>query len=290
MSLISNLDAMIALRREVYEAQKQNDQSKYWNLIYNSDVLVESTVEYDANWANGTGYLNGAVNAKLPGEIGAVIRCRVTEPNNRRILMVKTTFGNVVVFERYTPGEDATVKGPITMNIPAVVGTSEMIGSEGALSFEQLNSIFGFDGYTGNVGVRLQRFAESVADGGCHQTLRRKLRRCEAMLILSVNASRIFEILRESATPEYARAELMLTAWYADSVALMYKGKGVKYEKFGIQPDGYYKLTATQADTIINTSFTQLTAMNSDKELNNYYGLFERVQDVSFQEHEVDEV
>ena len=135
-----------------------NNVNDFWNILYNDDAFVSKDIAYDPEWANGTGYYDGAVKADMAElGVGQVGRSRSPAPNNRRILIVKTRYGNVVVFERMTPAEDGTLKGPITINMPDMIRHTELIGTEGPLTIDQLVSIFG-NGVQPvyNVGVRLE--------------------------------------------------------------------------------------------------------------------------------------
>lgn len=146
----------------LYDATLNDDKNAFWNLLYNDQELVKHTIAFDPEWANGTGYYNGAVEAPLEGvEIGEIARSRAPGSNNRRILMVKTQFGNVVVFERYTPKEEQ-LQGPLVMNLPKAVKQSEMAGEEGALAMETLVKIFGDGSLMDNVGLRLFHFLKTV--------------------------------------------------------------------------------------------------------------------------------
>jgi hypothetical protein len=65
-------------------------------------------IEFNPNWNNGTGYMDHAVaglNAPLLAN-GEVIACVTPSPNDRKLVIVGTPLGNVVVFQRYTDRED----------------------------------------------------------------------------------------------------------------------------------------------------------------------------------------
>ena len=70
------------------------------------DKVYESTkkkVPYDSKWENGTGYLNGLCNEMLGLKIGEV--AKTVDGAERKILMMGTPYGNIVIFQRYT-GKD----------------------------------------------------------------------------------------------------------------------------------------------------------------------------------------
>lgn len=76
-----------------------------------------NTIEFKPEWANGTGYFNGAVHEQLDGVDGTVYASIDTQ--QRKMLLVKTCFGNVVVFQRYSNGGNGTVVG----NVPRELRT-----------------------------------------------------------------------------------------------------------------------------------------------------------------------
>lgn len=59
-----------------------------------------ATVEFDPTWKNGTGYFDGAV--KRAAVAAGTCAKSVCTDTNRRILLVGTDSGTVVIFERYT--------------------------------------------------------------------------------------------------------------------------------------------------------------------------------------------
>ena len=66
---------------------------------------TKSEVPFDPSWANGTGYLDGAVNYPLsPGEMA-----KTTDNYDRRVILIGTRFGTVVVFDRYRGQTDGGV-------------------------------------------------------------------------------------------------------------------------------------------------------------------------------------
>jgi len=62
---------------------------------------ITAVVPFDPTWANGTGYFDGAVDG-LKLSIGEVVKS--TCPTGRRLIIVGTVLGNVIVFERKAPG------------------------------------------------------------------------------------------------------------------------------------------------------------------------------------------
>ena len=132
----------------------------FWNTYFNSE-FVKCDIAYKAEWENGTGYLNGLVDEALPQlEIGEIART-VTE-KGRRVLVVKTRFGNVVLFERYIAEADGALKGPIVQNTPRLVHKSEMFSAQSALTMDDLTDALGDGWCKDNVGLRLENFFRQV--------------------------------------------------------------------------------------------------------------------------------
>lgn len=109
---------------------------------------------FQESWNNGTGYFDGAVRADLGLEPGQMTSSWTGEVNNRRLLIVGTRFGNVVVFERYTAkGEDRCDKFCINApyEIKALFGAQ--LGT--ALTDDAFQMVLGSAGF-GNIGKRLE--------------------------------------------------------------------------------------------------------------------------------------
>lgn len=83
----------------------------------------ENEMPYNHDWDNGTGYMNGLTTAKLDLPAGAMVRMRTSMPNNRRVLVIVTQMGNVVIFERYTGGgEDGDLVVQSTQTVENIIG------------------------------------------------------------------------------------------------------------------------------------------------------------------------
>lgn len=107
----------------------------------------ENKIEFKSEWANGTGYLDGAVSEKLDGVDGTVYIS--IDDRQRKIILVKTCFGNVVVFQRYSNGEHGAVVG----NVPRELRTWLPTGAWSADALEMNVNTYMDTGC--NIGVRL---------------------------------------------------------------------------------------------------------------------------------------
>lgn len=136
--------------------------SKYANeafsRVYNDAATLEVTM--DAEWNNGTGYFDGAVHANLGLSAGQIVKAYTGEKNRRRLLIIGTAFGNVVVFDRYT--DNALLDHPVfVLNAPRVLNSLRLI-SEGQQSEAQVLDLVGDPRYGAsclnerNIGLRLE--------------------------------------------------------------------------------------------------------------------------------------
>lgn len=112
--------------------------------VFNQDCI--SFIEYNTQWENGTGYLDNAVNSwdhspRL--EPGDCVKSQSTK--GRRIIIVGTPIGNVVIFERYTDPECAIV----VANMPR--GISRIVDDCGSLSPETISKVLGVHVYSGEI-------------------------------------------------------------------------------------------------------------------------------------------
>lgn len=89
--------------------EKLNDVRE-WSKIYSKELQHFTFDEKEA--ANGTGYYDGLVNVKFDVPHGSILVGFSTE-TNRRVLLITTSLGNIVYFDRY---KDST--SPIVVNAP----------------------------------------------------------------------------------------------------------------------------------------------------------------------------
>lgn len=80
---------------------------------------IQPVVAFDPKWNNGTGYYDYAVKADLGLKPGQMAKCESVAPNSRRIIFIGTRWGNVVLFERYSPKEDGSRSEIIVCNMPS---------------------------------------------------------------------------------------------------------------------------------------------------------------------------
>lgn len=124
------------------------------DLTINADILP-----FNPLWSNGTGYFDNAVDGRHAPALaeGRVVTSVQTTENGtgRRLIMIGTCYGNVVLFDRYN-GEGSV----IVYNVPQALEQLFM-GSmcSGAQSEDQLLTLLGNKFYD-NVGERLRNAAK----------------------------------------------------------------------------------------------------------------------------------
>ena len=115
---------------------------------------IQTVIPFNAEWNNGTGYFNDIVSqdtVKL--ENGQMAKS--TDTSNRKIVMVGTRFGNVVLFERYSGG----LNDVITSNVPPEV--SKLFGgsSLGSKTSEEVIELLLGQTYSSipkNIGIKIE--------------------------------------------------------------------------------------------------------------------------------------
>ena len=90
---------------------------------------IQTEIPFDPEWANGTGYLDGAVSHPLPpGKMAKTV-----DNYERRVILIGTRFGTVVVFDRYRGQTDGGVyvsNRPNSTTIDALMTGTAIGGGE----------------------------------------------------------------------------------------------------------------------------------------------------------------
>lgn len=111
----------------------EEDFIKAHDLFLRTYKEIEITIPYTHDWDNGTGYLDYAVKAKLETENKA----KTEDEFGRKIILIPTELGNIVVFERYAPSH-----GPRILVANAHDLIRKVAGLDGALTEEKLARLF----------------------------------------------------------------------------------------------------------------------------------------------------
>jgi DNA gyrase subunit A len=116
----------------------------------------------------------------------------------------------------------------------------------------------------------------------------------EGLAVALANIDDFIKIIRESPTPPVAKAELMTRSWDSQLVREMltrakqdggtvsaddYRPEGLERE-FGMQPDGLYRLSETQAQEILQMRLQRLTGLEQDKIVAEYKDVMAVIDDL----------
>jgi len=116
----------------------------------------------------------------------------------------------------------------------------------------------------------------------------------EGLAVALANIDEFIRIIRESATPPIARTELMARRWDSALVRQMLTrtradGSSVNADDyrpdalerdFGMQPDGLYRLSETQAQEILQMRLQRLTGLEQDKIVAEYRAVMAEIDDL----------
>lgn len=116
----------------------------------------------------------------------------------------------------------------------------------------------------------------------------------EGLAVALANIDEFIRIIRAAPTPPDARRELLACSWDAQIVRdmlaradeskipggrLAYRPDSLEPE-FGLQADGLYRLSETQAQEILNMRLQRLTGLEQDKIVGEYKEVMERIADL----------
>jgi DNA gyrase subunit A len=116
----------------------------------------------------------------------------------------------------------------------------------------------------------------------------------EGLAVALANIDEFIRIIRESPTPPVAKAELMTRSWDSQLVRQMltrakadggtvnaddYRPEGLDRE-FGMQPEGLYRLSETQAQEILQMRLQRLTGLEQDKIVAEYKEVMAEIDDL----------
>ncbi|NIC40307.1 DNA gyrase subunit A [Aquabacterium sp. A08] len=116
----------------------------------------------------------------------------------------------------------------------------------------------------------------------------------EGLAVALANIDEFIRIIRESPTPPVAKAELMTRSWDSQLVRQMltrakedgtvvnaddYRPEGLERE-FGMQGDGLYRLSETQAQEILQMRLQRLTGLEQDKIVAEYKDVMAEIDDL----------
>ena len=122
-------------------------------------MVVQEKVE----WSNGTGYYDGLCGGYAPTlKTGAV--AKFMSANNRRVIVVGTPRGNLVVFDRYSRNDEGQYPGPCVINAARRLEALKLFETTGGVSERDMYLFVGYgdDVLKDNIGFAVQRLIEEV--------------------------------------------------------------------------------------------------------------------------------
>lgn len=114
-------------------------------------------IAFSPEWENGTGYFDHAVRGSTAPRLEPGQMAKCMSNNNRRLVFVGTPIGNVVVFDRYSGGED----GIFVANMPRVL--EQMLLQPNNLDTAAMVRLLGVIP-SDNIGKRLSCLANEIVD------------------------------------------------------------------------------------------------------------------------------
>jgi DNA gyrase subunit A len=110
----------------------------------------------------------------------------------------------------------------------------------------------------------------------------------EGLAVALANIDEFIQVIKAAPTPPVAKTELMSRTWDSALVrellsragdAQSYRPLGLAAQ-FGLQADGLYRLSETQAEQILQMRLQRLTGLEQDKIVNEYREVMEKITDL----------
>lgn len=123
------------------------------SVFVNAWNRITREVEFSRDWHNGTGYFDGVTKADLGLEPGQIAKSQADGEDLRRMIIIGSRFGNIVIFERYTPEDDDNENIVVVNNAPRKLSRFVANTAISTEKFEQMVDI-GIDGW--NIGAFIE--------------------------------------------------------------------------------------------------------------------------------------
>ena len=110
----------------------------------------------------------------------------------------------------------------------------------------------------------------------------------EGLAVALANIDEFINVIKAAPTPPVAKTELMSRTWDSSLVRELlsragdpgsYRPLGLEAQ-FGLQADGLYRLSETQAENILQMRLQRLTGLEQDKIVNEYREVMEKITDL----------
>lgn len=136
-----------------------SDMSELFTTTFNHPNTLE--IPFNREWSNGTGYFDAAVSGPAAPivQAGLIVKSKTT--TGRRIMIVGTRLGNVVIFDRYDGQSEKPDDAIFCFNTTTAVSEGGWLsdGSSGrVIDFLELSTLLGqyYDGKN-NLGYRINQ-------------------------------------------------------------------------------------------------------------------------------------
>lgn len=150
----TNAAAAIVIEPAFREIKTESDR------LFASVFTAAEPIEYNPEWANGTGYFDGitSMENRFLVPAGEVRRC--TDEAGRRMIIVGTFFGPAVCFDRFGPKSDHSV---YVQNVSNQLRACGLVTGSSNLSYAEMMEIIGseYNVQYGNVGQRVAKLRKA---------------------------------------------------------------------------------------------------------------------------------
>lgn len=133
-----------------------NAQGTIFNQTFLNVAVKE--IEFNPAWKNGTGYFDAAVEGPEAPALEVREMIKTIDDYGRRMIIVGTRFGNVVVFDRFTKQED---DGVYVVNMPRGKIFTVLVDSASVGEHGMLNILGSWGNIKNNIGNTVEIIARS---------------------------------------------------------------------------------------------------------------------------------
>lgn len=140
-----------------------NEVNKVFTAAFES---CKKELPFQREWSNGTGYFDFAVTGDHAPKLGYGEIVKSTSPGGRRVLMIGTRLGNVVVFDRFAeqaPGQKGAHKAVFVRNTTKAIEHGGWF-AEPALDDYEVTLVFGEEGYPRNLSDTIEELWKALQE------------------------------------------------------------------------------------------------------------------------------
>ena len=131
---------------------------KIFTEIFNNEAVAE--IQFNPSWTNGTGYLDHAVKGEHAPVLKPGQMVKATDPRGRRIIIIGTRRGNVLVFDRYS---EQVEQGTWVTNSPRTPVFQSMLSGSAVGEAEMVTLLGSWGNIKQNIGYVIEQIARELA-------------------------------------------------------------------------------------------------------------------------------